>query len=205
MRIRAGNRVGRVMDNSFSFGVWLRQRRMALGLTHKQLAAAVGCAVVMLRKIEADERRPSQQLAELLAARLELLDALRPLFVQVARGVLAVDHLPAPLPSADGAPAQAPSVAPAAVALPAGTVTFLFSDLAGSEQQFQTTPPALARLEALLRQAVAAQAALGEAAFAAAWAAGQALTPEQAVEEALGDDDEGAPAHSTSSEQIGLL
>ena len=35
----------------------------------------------------------------------------------------------------------------------------------------------------------AARAALGEAAFAAAWAAGRALTLEQAVAEALGDAD----------------
>jgi hypothetical protein len=35
------------------------------------------------------------------------------------------------------------------------------------------------------------RAALGEAAFAAAWAAGQALTLEEAVAEALTDEDEG--------------
>ncbi len=46
------------MDTSNSFGYWVRRRRKALDLTQEELAERVGCAVITLRKIEADERRP---------------------------------------------------------------------------------------------------------------------------------------------------
>ena len=46
-----------------SFGEWVRQRRSALLLSREDLAEQFGCAVVTLRKIEADERRPSRQIA----------------------------------------------------------------------------------------------------------------------------------------------
>jgi len=50
----------------FSFGEWLKQRRSALLLSREDLARQVGCAEVTLRKIEADERRPSLAIAEAL-------------------------------------------------------------------------------------------------------------------------------------------
>ena len=50
-----------------SFGNWLRQRRKALDLTQIDLADQVGCSVVTVRKIEADERRPSKQITHRLA------------------------------------------------------------------------------------------------------------------------------------------
>src|SRR5215207_5779708 len=54
-----------------SFGAWLKQRRKALDLTQADLARLVGCAVVSIRKIEADEQRPSRQTAERLAQHLQ--------------------------------------------------------------------------------------------------------------------------------------
>lgn len=45
----------------------MRRRRRALDLTQAELAAQAGCTESMLRKIEADARRPSAQLAERLA------------------------------------------------------------------------------------------------------------------------------------------
>jgi predicted ATPase/transcriptional regulator with XRE-family HTH domain len=60
------------LDTIESFGYWVRRRRKALDLTQGELAQCVGCAVVSLRKIEADERRPSRQMAERLALCLEL-------------------------------------------------------------------------------------------------------------------------------------
>jgi DNA-binding XRE family transcriptional regulator len=53
-----------------SFGAWLKRRRLALGLTQATLAEQAGCSLVALRKIEADARRPSAQLARPSPARL---------------------------------------------------------------------------------------------------------------------------------------
>lgn len=60
------------MDADNSFGDWVRRRRKALDLTQAQLAYCVGCAVVTLRKIEADERKPSRQMAERLVLCLKI-------------------------------------------------------------------------------------------------------------------------------------
>jgi predicted ATPase/DNA-binding XRE family transcriptional regulator len=68
-----------------SFGQWLKQRRKALSLTQEDLARRIGCAAVTLRKIEADERRPSEQIAELLAQQLSIpADELK-IFIRFAR------------------------------------------------------------------------------------------------------------------------
>jgi len=50
-----------------SFGEWLKRQRTAAGLTQKQLAEQVNCSMITLRKIEAEERRPSAQIVEQLA------------------------------------------------------------------------------------------------------------------------------------------
>jgi serine/threonine protein kinase/DNA-binding XRE family transcriptional regulator len=84
------------MDEPASFGYWIRRRRKALDLTSDELAQRVGCAGVTIRKIEADERRPSRQIAERLAIYLEIPPADRPAFLQSARAELAVDHLAPP-------------------------------------------------------------------------------------------------------------
>jgi transcriptional regulator with XRE-family HTH domain len=60
------------MEIDASFGLWLRRRRKALDLTQDALAGRVGCSVATIRKIEADERRPSRQVAELLAKVLDI-------------------------------------------------------------------------------------------------------------------------------------
>jgi predicted ATPase/transcriptional regulator with XRE-family HTH domain len=80
-----------------SFGEWLRQRRRALDLTRAELGQCAGYSVSALRKIETDERRPSRQMAELLAGCLQILPEERPRFVKVARGVERVERLGAPL------------------------------------------------------------------------------------------------------------
>lgn len=50
-----------------AFGAWLRQRRNALGLAQKELAEQAGCSAVTIEKIESGKRRPSSQVAEMLA------------------------------------------------------------------------------------------------------------------------------------------
>ncbi len=82
------------MEEAASFGYWLRRRRKALDLTQDELARRVGCSLGAIRKLEADERRPSHAIAERLAQVLELPPAERAVFLKVARAERAVDHLP---------------------------------------------------------------------------------------------------------------
>src|SRR5690349_1898799 len=79
-----------------SFGRWLKLRRIALELTQAELASLVGCADVTIRKIEADERRPSPQIAERLAQHLDLAPDERATFINVARATLSPMRLAPP-------------------------------------------------------------------------------------------------------------
>ncbi len=80
-------------DRTHSFGYWLRRRRKALDLTQEALAQRVSCSGFSIRKIEADERRPSRPLAERLAAALAVPDAERRDFLDAARALRSVDRL----------------------------------------------------------------------------------------------------------------
>ena len=75
------------MNQPYSFGEWLGRRRRALDWTQEELAKQAGCAVGTIRKLEADERRPSKQLAEILAQRLDIPPKDREDFVRFAREV----------------------------------------------------------------------------------------------------------------------
>src|SRR6266540_2465679 len=145
----------RCMEPISSFGYWLRRRRKALDLTQDELARQVGCAIGTLKKIETDERRPSKQLAERLADCLALPTPERAAFLKAARAELAVDGLAVAV-----RPPDRPKETPRSPSLPSGTVTFLFTDIEGStqlwEQHPQMMPAALARHDAILRQAVVA-------------------------------------------------
>ena len=80
-------------DRTHSFGYWLRRRRKALDLTQEALAQRVSCSGFTIRKIEADERRPSRPLAERLAVALAIADDERPDFLAAARAVHTTDRL----------------------------------------------------------------------------------------------------------------
>jgi predicted ATPase/DNA-binding XRE family transcriptional regulator/Tfp pilus assembly protein PilF len=69
-----------------SFGAWLKVQRTYLHLTQTQLARQVGCAPITLRKIEAEERRPSAQIVERLAEVLGVPSQDRSAFLRFARG-----------------------------------------------------------------------------------------------------------------------
>src|SRR5512136_1190343 len=73
------------MTGPESFGEWLRHRRRELDLTQDALARQVGCARVTIRKLEADEMRPSKQLAQLLAEQLGVPPEERDAFVRFGR------------------------------------------------------------------------------------------------------------------------
>src|SRR5215510_12658606 len=81
------------MDESASFGYWVRRRRKALDLTQADLARRVGCAEVTIQKIEAEERRPSSQIAALLAEQLHIPPGERAEFLASARCELGFDQL----------------------------------------------------------------------------------------------------------------
>src|SRR5919199_1035129 len=141
------------MDESTSFGAWLKQRRKALDLTQEELARHLGCATVTLQKIELDERRPSKDIAERLAVTLEIAPEERPTFLKVARAELSVERLS----SLPAVPADQPAPHPP---LPSGTVTWLFTDLEQSTVLWEHHPQAMAtaldRHDALLREAIQA-------------------------------------------------
>src|SRR6186997_3247378 len=69
-----------------SFGTWLRQKRRALDLTQKALADQVGCAEITVRRMEADEYRPSNSLAVVLFEKLGIPEEERTQWVRFARG-----------------------------------------------------------------------------------------------------------------------
>ena len=69
-----------------SFGEWLKRQRMGRGWTREQLANQIGCAVVTLRKIESEERRPSAQMVARLAEIFEIPKDEQTHFLKYARG-----------------------------------------------------------------------------------------------------------------------
>src|SRR4051812_2236500 len=86
------------------FSTFLRQRRRDLDLTRTELARRVGCSPDTIKKLEEGERRPSKELAELLADHLQIDSATRVTFVLRARarggiGEVGPSNLPAPLTS----------------------------------------------------------------------------------------------------------
>src|SRR5215212_4667277 len=68
-----------------TFGPWIKQRRKELGLTQEDLARRVRCSRMTILKIELGERRPSGQVAGLLAEALGVLPGERKAFTSFAR------------------------------------------------------------------------------------------------------------------------
>jgi predicted ATPase/transcriptional regulator with XRE-family HTH domain len=85
------------------FGEWVKKRRKALDLTQKELAHHAGCSVSALRKIESGERRPSKQLAKLLAGSLKIPSEEKQTFIRVARGEINLERLHSPSPDSSAA------------------------------------------------------------------------------------------------------
>ncbi len=95
-----------------SFGRWVREARNALDLTQEALAERTGCAVQTIRKIEAGERRPSQQMARRLAEALALPLEEQPLFIKAARADVA-QPADAPAAQSPATPSRRAPVLPA--------------------------------------------------------------------------------------------
>ena len=66
-------------------GRWLQARRVERDLTREELAELVACSADYIKKIEQGKRRPSKQLASLLAAQLGLEPPVAAAFLSAAR------------------------------------------------------------------------------------------------------------------------
>jgi predicted ATPase/transcriptional regulator with XRE-family HTH domain len=126
------------MEAPVSFGGYIRRRRKALDQTQEELAHCVGCSIATIQKIERDERRPSRQIAELLANCLDIPEQDRSTFLKVARAERSVDHLASPLSHFQAQPVSAPPV-------PGTNLPTSFTPLIGRE-------PELTELAQLLLQ-----------------------------------------------------
>jgi predicted ATPase/DNA-binding XRE family transcriptional regulator len=82
------------MPRVITFGERLRSLREQQGLTQQALGDQVGCSVITIRKLEAGERRPSVQMAELLARRLGVSSEELPSLLALARATPALPRRP---------------------------------------------------------------------------------------------------------------
>ncbi len=112
------------MDDELTFGQWLRRQRKAHDLTQAELARKVDCAVGTIRKLEADELRPSKEIAARLAAQLGVPEAERAPFVAFARGLADGSKTPVPpLAARPHTPPQHDAAVPAPVPVAPGEPT----------------------------------------------------------------------------------
>lgn len=73
------------MKATTTFGHWVKQSRRVAGMTQAHLALLMACSVETIKKIEANKRRPSLQMAELLAYHLKIEPAAYKDFLDLAR------------------------------------------------------------------------------------------------------------------------
>ena len=102
-------------ERNNSFGYWLRRRRKALDLTQGALAQKVSCSQAAIKKIEAEERRPSRRLAQRLAEHLAIPAQEQAAFLAAARALQSTDCL-----QLDTLPVEAMSAAAASKSLAQG-------------------------------------------------------------------------------------
>jgi len=89
------------MNVAISFGRVVKEHRLARDMTQAELGRRVGCAAITIRRIEADNLRPSVQVAEFLAVALNIPQADQPAFVRLARRKPDPSPIPTPPPSLD--------------------------------------------------------------------------------------------------------
>ena len=75
----------RMSYSTTDFSTWLKSTRKALDLTQLELADRVGCSESAIRMIESGQRRPSRQVAALLAEHLHIPTDKRESFLKWAR------------------------------------------------------------------------------------------------------------------------
>jgi predicted ATPase/transcriptional regulator with XRE-family HTH domain len=100
------------------FWEWIKRRRRELDLTQEQLAKRSSCSVFTIRKIETGDRRPSRQLAGLLAISLEIPSENHPTFIKAARGELSINSLHSIITSRASGQSSSPAAPPPSTNLP---------------------------------------------------------------------------------------
>src|SRR5262245_30612128 len=119
------------MSSIISVGAWIAQRRKALDMTQRDLAARTNCALATIKKIEIDERRPSRQLAATLAGALQIPESVEQDFIACARGLRSIDVL-AQIGNDDETLQVGDPISPSVLSLPAQSTPFI-----GREQELQ--------------------------------------------------------------------
>ena len=121
-----------------SFGYWLRLKRKALDLPREELAERVGYSAATIRKIEDEERHPSEQVVEHLAEFFQIPSDQRTAFLRFARG----DWWAAPPGDVEDGPWLVSSArVQSGVSNPAiHLATFLFTDIEGSAKLGEQAP-----------------------------------------------------------------
>src|SRR5215216_6661904 len=121
-----------------SFGYWLKLKRKALDLTREELAARVGYSAATIRKIEDEERRPSEQVVDRLADIFKIPPDERAAFLRFARG----DWQSAPTSNVENAPwlvsRSREQTDPSNPKI--HLATFLFTDIEGSAKLWEQAP-----------------------------------------------------------------
>ncbi|HEX8219354.1 MAG TPA: tetratricopeptide repeat protein [Chloroflexia bacterium] len=74
------------MQESTTFGQWIKERRKRLDLTREEVARCASCSLATIEKLETGERRPSRQLAELVGKCLGIAPGDLAAFLSFARG-----------------------------------------------------------------------------------------------------------------------
>jgi predicted ATPase/DNA-binding XRE family transcriptional regulator len=156
------------MNQVDSFGDFVRRRRRALDLTQIALAERVGCAESLIRKIESEERRPSRQIAERLAAALQIAPTDQELFVRIARGAALPERLSVSTES-NAAPPQPAHAASASLPVP-------LTPLVGREAELGALDRLLAD-DGVRLLVIVAPGGMGKTRLALAVAAGQQGAP----------------------------
>lgn len=137
-----------------SFGEWLKRQRSGRGLTQKQLAHQIGCAAITLRKIESEERRPSEQIVERLAEIFNIPKDEQTKFLRYARG----DWQAAPTVGIENAPWLVSDIRADRSNSKIHLATFLFTDIEGSAKLWDQSPEkmkvALQRHHEILQEAI---------------------------------------------------
>ena len=120
------------------FGEWLRRKRRDLDLSRRELANLAGCAEVTLRRIESGTLKPSKELASSLLMSVGAPQNELEQWIRFARGLdggMPESQMNLDLESDKQTLSPIPTVS-----LPTGTVTFLYSDLAGFTRKFESDP-----------------------------------------------------------------